>query len=322
MTMVSIIIVNFNSGDLLINCLDSIYSQTFKDFEIIIVDNSSKDQSLSIINRYPNIIKIFNKHNSGFAAGQNQGIAAANGRMILSLNFDLVMMPDFLENFIGALDEDPKAGWAACKLKNLNIDGTFADTIYAVGHELPPDRNFLLRGLGQKDEGQFDNIRYVFGSPGAAALYKREMVESICFNGQFFDESLFTWGEDIDVDWRAQNLGWKCLYVPNAVCYHLGHVHEDYQEPFRSFYAKITIRNRWLVILGDDQNPDFKALFRYEISLIFYVLRVRLNKSVYSSIIFVYKATTNRLKKKEVFNIPNFRNIKTLPSLLRNRKGV
>ena len=302
MAIVSIIIVNFNSGDLLINCLDSIYSQTFKDYEIIIVDNSSTDQSLSIINRYPSIIKIFNNQNLGFAAGQNQGIAVANGRFILSLNFDLVMSPDFLENFLSALKADPNAGWATCKLINMNVDGTFSDTIYAVGHELPPDRFALLRGNGQKDVGQFDNIRYVFGAPGAAAFYKREMVESISFNGQFFDESLFTWGEDVDVDWRAQNLGWKCLYVPNAVCYHMGHVKEDYQEPFRSFRARITIRNRWLIILGNEKKPNFKSLFRYEISLIFYVLRVRLVAAYFRAFFLLIKQRQTAFRKRSYHN--------------------
>jgi GT2 family glycosyltransferase len=273
----SIVIVNFNSGSYLPACLDSLRAQTFRDFEIIIVDNASSDRSMECLDGYPEVRTAQNGINRGFAAGQNQGFALAAGRHILALNFDLLMRTTFLEELVRALEEASDVGWVCGKLMNMTADGTATDTIYAVGHQLPADRFSWLRGSGEADRGQYDSPEYVFGAPGAAALYRREMVEDISFHGQFFDESFFTWWEDVDLDWRAQSRGWRCLYVPSAVAYHVGHAGEEYQEPFRTWRATVGIRNRWLTIAANETIAGFRrnasALVRYELSSMLYVMR-------------------------------------------------
>lgn len=276
---VSVVIVNYNSGDQLPRCLNSLRSQTCPHLEVIVVDNASKDGSLDHLERFPEVRVIPNSVNRGFAAAQNQGWAAAKGDYFLALNFDLVAADTFVERLVAALEADPTAGWACGKLLNMAPDGTLMDTVYATGHQLPADRFPVLRGCGERDRGQYDRLEYVFGAPGAAALYKRQMVDDVAFEGQFFDESFFTWYEDVDVDWRAQNRGWKCLYVPTAVAYHEGHVLDVYQEPFRSFRARLTIRNRWLMVLSNEVRVSNHEILRYELLLLRYVLRSRLTRA-------------------------------------------
>lgn len=301
--LISIIVVNYNSGHQLPRCLASLQRQTWRNFEVIVVDNASTDNSMAHLDAYPEVRKVYNTTNRGFAAGQNQGIAVAQGEYILALNYDLVMLPDFLEQLVNALAKDREAGWACGKMLNMTSDGKASHTIYAVGHVLPPDRFAKLRGNGEVDHGQYDQAEYVIGAPGAAALYKREMVEDISFEGQFFDESFFTWGEDVDVDWRAHNRGWKCLYVPAAVVYHQGHVGEVYQEPFRSFYVRTTIRNRWLMILANERRPQIFSLIAYEWSLLLYVIRAHLVTAYVGAIISSLRLGLTVLRKRSLVSV-------------------
>ena len=272
----SVVIVNFNSGAQLGKCLNSLWAQGFQDFEVIIIDNASHDDSIGCLIDFNRISIIKNPTNRGFAAGQNQGIVRCYGKYILALNYDLIMTRDFLQNLVDALESAPDAGWACGKLLSMGPSGEFTNVIYAVGHQLPPNRFPLLKGNGEVDSGQYEEKGFVFGASGAAALYRREFIDDLKFNGQFFDESFFTWCEDVDVDWRGQNRGWTCLYVPTAVAYHQGHVGETYQEPFLSFRAMLSIRNRWLMILANEKLVNYKSnwkeLAQYEFGLFRYVI--------------------------------------------------
>ena len=270
--LVSIVIVNYNSGELLPHCLASIARQTYPNWEIIIVDNASRDESLQYAEQCDRATVIRNSDNLGFAAAQNQGLGLAQGDYLMPLNFDIEMTPQFLEEMVAAIEVLPIIGTVTGKLLGMDADGTYLDTFYSTGHIMPPDGYVLHRGAGERDAGQYDEMGEVFGAPGAAPLYRREMLEHIAFRGQYFDESLFTWYEDVDLDWRAQRLGWKCLYTPKAVAYHAGHPEGHGGNMWQ---LAISIRNRWLVVLA---NSNFKArtlfaIFSYELRLLRYVLR-------------------------------------------------
>jgi GT2 family glycosyltransferase len=271
--LLSIIIVNYNAGAFLPRCLCSIEAQTLRDHEVIIVDNGSSDGSLEVVQESERVQIIHNQQNLGFAAAQNQGIRHARGRYLMPLNFDIEMTPRFLEEMVAAIEKSPGIGLVTGKLVQMSADGEHLDTFYSTGHILPPDRFVHHRGAGEYDRGQYNDMEEVFGAPGAAPLYRREMLESIAFRGAYFDESLFTWYEDVDIDWRAKRMGWKCIYNPKAVAYHVGH-----PEGHGSDLWKIStqIRNRWLVILANDDFAPFSkktwAMFLYELGLIRYVL--------------------------------------------------
>ena len=279
---VSIIIVNFNSGPYLNRCLESISQQTYQNLEIIIIDNASQDNSLESIPPETRIKVIRNEDNIGFAAGQNQGFKLAKGKYLMALNFDIVMTSSFLEEMVKAITLDDWTGSATCKLLYMKEDGSITNQIYSAGHILPPNRFPILRGETEYDHGQYDQIGFVFGAPGAAALYRRECLQEVAYQDQFFDESYFMWYEDVDLDWRIKLRGWKCIYTPKAVAYHIGHP-KGYKPLFKAFQAQHSIKNRWAMIITDESKENFLAnlspIIKYEISLLIYVIRSGLFKS-------------------------------------------
>lgn len=273
---VSIVIVNYNSGDYLNRCLQSVKEQTFTNFEVIIVDNASNDDSLKNLNKdNPNHV-IYNSENLGFAAAQNQGMKLGCGKYLMSLNFDIHLTPDFLKYSITALEKHPQAGTISGKLLKMQPDGTFTDIIDNAGLLMNRRRMPYHRGAGECDSGQYQKHDLVFGAMGAAAVYRRTMLEDIAYQGQFFDESFFTWYEDVDLDWRGRLYGWDCLYISDAVAYHVG---DPQKNKPTMFATRHTIRNRWQMILANECSQcmlrDLRWLFVEEFNLLNYVVRSR-----------------------------------------------
>jgi GT2 family glycosyltransferase len=275
-SLVSIIIVNYNAGRQLQSCLNSIRKQFYSNWEVIIIDNASQDDSLTTVPSDKAFQVIRNRKNMGFSIAQNQGLRAARGDYLLPLNFDINMLPDFLEELVKAIETDSQIGSVTGKLLYMGLDGAITNKIYSVGHLLPRNRAPLLRGNNEIDLGQYDRAEYVFGAPGAAVLFRKTCLEDIAYQGQYFDETYFMWYEDVDMDWRIQLRGWKCLYEPKAVGYHVGHP-GGYDANFLRFHSLHSIRNRWAMISSNEKKNNlfrnFTHLLSYEISLLGYVVR-------------------------------------------------
>lgn len=246
---IAVIIVNYNAGPLLAQCLRSLESQTFSDFEVLIVDNASADDSLASVEATGRVQVIRNDVNLGFAAAQNQGMRLAQGRYLMPLNFDIVLAPAFLAEVVSAMESGERVGSVSGKMLRMTPDGQPTDVIDNAGLLLPRRRFPAHRGGGEKDAGQYDRPALVFGAMGAAALYRREMLDDIAYRGQYFDESYFMWYEDIDLDWRARLRGWDCVYTPGAVAYHVGDPHGHGRSRFG---AETSMRNRWKMILSNE----------------------------------------------------------------------
>jgi hypothetical protein len=193
-------------------------SQSFKDFEIILVDNGSEDGSVEFIkNDYSEVTIIALKENTGFSKAVNIGIKKAQGKYIALLNNDTEVHPDWLKNLKLAAEKYPQYYFFASKIlcfdKRNTIDSA-GDGIYVNGRA-------YRRGHYQKNGPEFNKEQEVFGVCGAAAFYKKELFDKIgCFD---FDEDFFAFYEDVDLNFRAQLAGFKCLYIPSAVVYHIGH---------------------------------------------------------------------------------------------------
>lgn len=208
---ISVIIINYNGEQYLKDCLDSFYSQTRKDYEIILIDNCSTDRSIEIITRdYPDITLIRNKANLGFAAGTNQGIKVVQGEYILTLNNDTRIERSFLEEMVSPMDDDPQVG--ICASKMLLPDGRINSTGLCISRSGAA----WNRGMFERDSGQYAQQEEVFGASAGAALYRKTMLDEI----GLFDEDFFMYMEDVDLSFRARLAGWKCLFVPTAVVYH------------------------------------------------------------------------------------------------------
>jgi GT2 family glycosyltransferase len=238
--LLSVIVLNWNGKRFLDECLSSLRAQTYKDFEVILVDNGSNDGSVEFIkDKYGELVTLIeNERNLGFATGNNQGIRAAKGDYILLLNNDTRVDPRWMEELVKVAEKDRTIGMCASKILCYD-DPRVIDN---VGHLLYRDGLNRGRGRLEKDVGQYEEIEEVLFPSGCAALYRREMLEEI----GLFDDDFFAYGDDTDLGLRGRWAGWRCLYVPQAVVYHKYSGSTGSYSPFKAFYVE---RNRlWIAL--------------------------------------------------------------------------
>ncbi len=217
---VSVNICCYNSEKFIKNCLDSLFAQTYQNFQTILIDNLSPDCSLEIVrNNFPSVKVIKNQSNLGYCKAVNQGIRLAGSPYVAALNFDIVLDKYFLENLMKTIKSDPRIGSVTGKLVKL-IDGRKTDLLDTTGHIIEHTRTAKNRGEFEVDRGQYDGAREIWGVCGAAPVYRKEMLEDIRFENEYLDKDLITGLDDTDIDWRARLLGWKSYYEPCAVAYH------------------------------------------------------------------------------------------------------
>ena len=210
--MISVVVVNWNRKELLRACLASLSRQKDVPFETIVVDNGSTDGSPDAAESEFGAHVIRNTENLGFCAGNNQGIAAANGEFIALLNNDAEANPGWLGALHRACTQAADIGMAASKI----LVWEDPRRIDKAGHLIFPDGQNRGRGAGALDQGQYDREEEVLWPDGCAALYRREMLRQI--GG--FDEDFFAYGDDAELGLRARIAGWRCVYTPDAVVRH------------------------------------------------------------------------------------------------------
>jgi GT2 family glycosyltransferase len=213
---VAVVIVSWNSRGYLEKCLSSLRGLDRPVQQIVVVDNASTDGTPDwLAERFPDVELLVLSANEGFCRANNLGIARTKAPFVLVLNPDTELEPGFLRQLLPAF-EDRHVGIACGKL--LRFDRR---TLDSAGQQLARSRQPLDRGYGTPDEGQYDRNESVFGACGAAALYRRAMLDSIADEGgEFFDETFFAFVEDLDLAWRARKLGWSAAYRFDAVGYH------------------------------------------------------------------------------------------------------
>jgi GT2 family glycosyltransferase/glycosyltransferase involved in cell wall biosynthesis len=247
---VSVVLVNYNGARYVERLFDSLARQTYPPAEAFVFDNGSTDGSDRMIEeRYP-WVRVFRLgHNTGYSFPVNEGIRRSSGEYVLVLNVDLVLTDDFVEELVAALDEDPGVGWAAGKVLKLRDSGPSED-IDCLGHHMSRNRYARERDYSRPFAwADYAEKRFVFGASACAALYRRAMLEDIRLGDDYFDEDFFAYFEDVDVDWRAQQRGWKCVYTPRAVAYHVrGGTGLIRQRHIAACY----LANRWLMVVKND----------------------------------------------------------------------
>ena len=247
--MVSVLIVTWNSAAYLEHCLDSLDRQEYRDLEVIVVDNASSDATQAILRERETFsLVIWNQNNVGFAAAQNQAIRVAKGEWLLCLNPDVVLSPSFLRRLTEAGAAYPDAGSLCGKLLRLDANSLQRTQIIdSTGINFKRNMRHLDRGAEEMDQGQYDRMEWVFGATGAAAMFRRSLVDGVSIDGQFFDESFFAYREDADLAWRAQLMGRKCLYVPSAVAWHVRRVTPERREQLPLAINWHSVKNRFLM---------------------------------------------------------------------------
>ncbi|HEX4594842.1 MAG TPA: glycosyltransferase family 2 protein [Bryobacteraceae bacterium] len=268
-TSVSVTIVTYNSRPYVEACLQSIFEQDYHPLEIVVVDNGSLDGTRGFLSRFEDRIRVqYNDDNEGFATAQNQAIAMSTGDWVLVLNPDVVLLPGVIEHLVEAGRIDEKAG-------------TICGRLLAIGRDLKPLEHPLIdtagiyfteamrhfdRGWHEPDDGRFRKMEYVFGASAAAALYRREMIADISEGGNFFDLDFFAYREDADVAWRAQLLGWRCLYTPAAVGYHVRSVGPGNRRDVPAVINMHSVKNRFLMRTKNMTAGVFRRFWRQMIA--------------------------------------------------------
>jgi GT2 family glycosyltransferase len=264
--MVSVTIVTWNSAKHLEECFAALALQDHRDLEVVIVDNASDDGTREVLRRVDSQYRVlYNEKNVGFAAGQNQAIRASQGNWVLCLNPDVVLSPYFVTRLVNAGERHPEAGSLCGKLLRWQPSPEYAAKHCAPGGALPnseprktniidstgiyftPTMRHLDRGSEEVDRGQFDRQQYVFGASGAAAFFRRNFIDDVSIEGEFFDEEFFSFREDGDLAWRAQVLGWECLYVPGAVAWHVRRVTPERRRELPLVINWHSAKNRFLM---------------------------------------------------------------------------
>jgi GT2 family glycosyltransferase len=219
--LVSIVIVGYNSASYLDDCIQSIERQRYPNYEIILVDNASTDNTVHMIcEQFPSVRVFALDRNLGFGGGNNFGAAQARGDFLAFLNPDTQVDPDWLSPLIAALQSADRVGIVTSKLLLTQQP----DTINALGNFVHFTGFGYLRGWMQHRD-TFDQSDEVFAISGAAFAISRELWQSI--NG--FDELFYpAYVEDIDLSWRVHLAGYRCLCIADSVVYH------DYKATFNT----------------------------------------------------------------------------------------
>lgn len=248
--LVSVTIVTYNSGRFIKRCLESVLAQKYPGKEIIVIDNGSEDGTIDILEQFEDrCVIVYNSENMGFAAAQNQAIAISRGEWVLTLNPDVLLLPNFIQALVDAGNSDPRAGTVCGKL--LTMTSTFdippKPKVDSTGIYFTPMLRHLDRGSQEVDNGHYARYEYVFGATAAAALYRREMIHDISIGGEFFDSDFFVYREDADVAWRAQLFGWRCIYAPYARGYHVRNVLPGNRRALPPEINMHSVKNRFLM---------------------------------------------------------------------------
>jgi len=247
---VSVIIVNFNGAPFVYDCLAGLERQSFKDFEVLVVDNGSTDGSLEKIRaRFPSARIIELGENKGWASGCVRGWKESKGQDIALLNNDAVPEPDWLQEMVAGLDSDPSAGMIDCTVINKRTGRIESCGLYPVRYGF----------VHQLKTGAEQGYPEIFGVSGVAPLFRGIMLKEV----GFFCEDFVMYYEEPDLAYRARRAGWKTLCCPRVRVFHLGS-ETARKMRIRNYYLS---RNRLRTIV---RNWDLRLILKNLPWLVFY----------------------------------------------------
>jgi GT2 family glycosyltransferase len=228
----TVIIPNYNAKPFLKECLESLKNQNCP-LDVIIVDNDSQDKNVEFVkNNYPEFTLIENPENLGFAAAVNQGIKTANSEYVLLLNNDVQLEIDAILNLLNCIEKDENIFAVSSKMIQYNDRDKMDDA----GDEYTILGWTKRVGYG-KSPDKYIGEREIFSACAAASIYRRSVFEEV----GYFDENFFAYMEDVDISYRARIHGYKCLYCPDAVVYHVGSASSGSR--YNEFKIRLAARN-------------------------------------------------------------------------------
>lgn len=253
---VAVVILNWNGRKFLEQFLPSVVANNSSYSEIIIADNASTDDSIDFLKKNYSALKIIqNTENGGFAKGYNDALKHVNADYYVLLNSDVEVTPNWIDAVIDLMEKDKQI--AACQPKLLDFNrknyfeyaGAAGGFIDKFGY--PFCRGRILEKI-EEDNGQYDDVREIFWASGACLFVRSECYHFV----QGFDEDFFAHMEEIDLCWRLKNLGYKIMYCPDSIVYHVGGATLNKINPRKTF---LNFRNN-LILICKNHPPEYFIL--------------------------------------------------------------
>lgn len=268
---VAVTIVLHDSADDIQACLSALVAQTRAPDSVVVFDNASSDDGPERV-RYamPDARLERSPVNIGFAAGHNRAMALAPADVHVLLNPDCRLAPGFIERSLIALEADMTIGAVSGRLlrfRDESPDGGLleeqaGDVLDSTGMVAHRNRRVLDRSSDLPAAGRDLVAADVFGASGAAAVFRRTMLEDVAYEGEFLDEAFFAYREDVDLAWRAQLLGWRCRYVPTALARHRRRVAPGRRGMLPARINRLSVANRWRMIAKNELEAGWRRDWR------------------------------------------------------------
>ena len=280
--LVSIVILNYNAGDLLIDCIDSIQNSNYKNFEIILVDNVSKDNShKKCKERFPDIKLIENSENLGYCEGNNVGIREAKGQFVVILNPDTIVEPSWLSELLLAYGKNGEGIYQPKFLAS-----TDHSMLLSTGNMIQIFGFGYSRSKGDLDKRQYEKFERINFASGTCIFTSKKTIERI----GLFEPFLFAFHDDLELCWRGALIGISSFYVPSSLVYH---PIEGYSFKWSPLKFKLLERNRKYCLLTLYSRSTFfkmiPGLLLIDIAVLFFYIFKGLGKMKISADIEILK---------------------------------
>ncbi len=279
---VAVHVLTYNSRPFLEPCLAGLAAQTRKPDGLLFIDCASRDDTVPWLRRaaarHQGLELLLLPENRGYAGGHNAGLKQLTSEYVLLLNPDVRLHPTYLEETLAAFNRHPRAGAVTGKLwrGDDTLEPLPGPVLDSTGMIMTRNQRHLDRGAGQLDRGQYEREEEVFGVSGAAAVYRRSMLEDLEVRGEILDEAFFAYREDADLAWRARLMGWSAIYAPAATAIHRRRVRPGSRRQVPALINRHSVKNRFLLRLKNQTPSNFRrtwmAASLRDFSVIGYVL--------------------------------------------------
>src|SRR3989338_1252840 len=313
-----------NGAKFIRHTLNSVKSQTYGNMEINVFDNNSNDETVEIVTtEFPEYKLTRSGENIGIWAAQEKLFDISNGKYIGALT-DVILDPYFIENAVSIMEYDDKIGAVQAKIYQMNLysnnEPEKTNVIDCVGFKIFHSRKIINDGQGEVNNGQFGEVKEIFGVEGAVPIFRKKTLEDCKINGHFIDPIYrvgpLGYGDDLDLAWRMNMFGWKQIYAPNVIAYHDRSTTKGYAKKWLQYFSRRSERSRidiekrrldwrnvrWTIIKNDyiiNILKDLPRILLREIQVLGYAVL---------------------FEPKVLMAIPGF--ISGLPTILKTRKEV
>jgi GT2 family glycosyltransferase len=266
-----------------------------------------------------NLPIILNDHNLGYSVAHNQALAISDSKYVLTLNPDVALQPNFIQKMVMTLENDPALGSAAGCLLRVDQLGDTPVIIDSTGLYMRRTRRQGLRFEGTAIAKCPLQPSEIFGPDGAAAFYRRDMLNDIATEGEIFDGDFFTQKADIDICWRAQLRGWKSFYVPDAIAHHVRTFRPGHRKNVSPSMRKYGVQNRYLLMMKNEVNQlfwrDFWAISIYDLAILFFILLRE--RDSFSALLSAWNLRKRMMQKRRVIHANRTASIQEMRRWLR-----